>query len=438
MRSTIFIPKIIHVGYQNRKDTYTGKLAYIIYTDEKGVKRKQASWDSWRDDNIEPNTFDNVPTAGFVLNKKVGDTQSHWNFRQAYCRVYDPRGFEFEITIENLLYILENTNSIVGKGLEGDFVYGWDGKDLILIPTNSVDYKEIMAYTNLMYDKDFKVTAKTLKEGTVYRDKNNYLYMYIGKAPNYLYTSYSEVMLHDIESNGNAYWFAKFNSFEDYESCKGFTTVEEVNAESNFNNYGRKIHYDSKKTISSKTFIEIFDEVSSEFYASVYEDIQSCSWYSATDPNNVEIIPYTLDEFTKKIVDLCTIDKHKWREDFYFCSQLSSEIHQFKFEAEFKYEHYADLSSYKLQSAILSERDNRDYVNMKFGTYYSSGRYIQTSLTTSYNYKETPTKWQIEDMYNTLKPCYVQTYLLNGRKASIYNCYEPDLRKSYKQLQNKD
>ena len=146
MKSTIFIPKVINVGYQNRKDTYTGKLAYVVYTDEKGVIRKQASWDGWRDLNIEPNTFDNTPTSGFVLNKKVGDTRSHWNFRQAYCRVYDPRGFEFEITIENLLYILENTNSIVGKGLEGEFVYGWSGKDLILLPTNSPDYKDIMDY----------------------------------------------------------------------------------------------------------------------------------------------------------------------------------------------------------------------------------------------------------------------------------------------------
>lgn len=28
--------------------------------------------------------------------------------------------FEFEITIENLLYILENANPIKGKGLEGE------------------------------------------------------------------------------------------------------------------------------------------------------------------------------------------------------------------------------------------------------------------------------------------------------------------------------
>ena len=131
MNSSIFVPKTINVGYQNRSGTYTGKLAYVIYYDEKGKLRKEASWNSWRDDKIPNDEFENVPTEGFVLNKKAGDYSTGWDHRHAYCRVYDPRGFEFEITIENLLYILENANCIKGKGLEGEFIYGWDGKDLV-------------------------------------------------------------------------------------------------------------------------------------------------------------------------------------------------------------------------------------------------------------------------------------------------------------------
>ena len=71
MKSNIFIPKTINVGYQNRSGTYTGKLAYVIYYDEKGKLRKEASWNSWRDKKIPNEEFDNVPTTGFVLNKKV-------------------------------------------------------------------------------------------------------------------------------------------------------------------------------------------------------------------------------------------------------------------------------------------------------------------------------------------------------------------------------
>ncbi len=38
-----FIPSKIKVGFQERSDTYTGKLAYIIYYDNKGVLRKERS-----------------------------------------------------------------------------------------------------------------------------------------------------------------------------------------------------------------------------------------------------------------------------------------------------------------------------------------------------------------------------------------------------------
>ena len=131
--SNIFIPQKLKVGFNNRDDTYTKKLAYIIYYDNTGKLRKQISWENWRDKNIEPLEIDNTPISGFVLNKKVGGYQDYYNMRQTYIRVYDPRDFEFEITVPNLLYILENTSSIKGKGLEGDFVYGWDGTDLLLI-----------------------------------------------------------------------------------------------------------------------------------------------------------------------------------------------------------------------------------------------------------------------------------------------------------------
>ena len=46
------IPDKIHVGCVKRDDTYTGMLAYVIYTDEKGKVRKEKSWNGWRDKKI--------------------------------------------------------------------------------------------------------------------------------------------------------------------------------------------------------------------------------------------------------------------------------------------------------------------------------------------------------------------------------------------------
>lgn len=232
-KNQLFVPNTIKVGYDSRRDTYTGKLAYIIYIDEKGKVRKEASWNSWRDHKLGDDTFENTPTEGFVLNKKVGGYSTGWNHRQSRIRVHDPRGFELEISIENLLYILENTTSTVGKGLEGEFVYGWDGKDLLLIPCGSPDYISIKQYNELLRS-DLKLTAKTIKVGATYRNDKEADLIYIGRYDKYENRSYfNEVELnsrkYEIESNkkGKKYWFysPKSNSFTDYSSLNPFKLI---------------------------------------------------------------------------------------------------------------------------------------------------------------------------------------------------------------------
>jgi hypothetical protein len=172
------IPQKICVGYQNRKDTYSGKLAYVIYYDHKGKLRKANSWGSWRDHKIEPDDYENKPTSGFVLNKKVGGTNWGWNPRLTWVRVYDPRGFEFEISVANLVFILEECSSIKGKGLEGEFVYAWDGKELILLPVSSQEYKSSKEFTSL---KSMKIGRKDMVPGCWYKSKKDKQYMYLGR-----------------------------------------------------------------------------------------------------------------------------------------------------------------------------------------------------------------------------------------------------------------
>lgn len=180
----LFIPDRINVGFQERHDTYTGKLAYVIYFDTKGVLRKEASWKSWRDKKIDPVEYVNEPTEGFVLNKKVGGTKGHsWDQRNTYVRVYDPRGFEFEISIPNLLFILAECDCSRGKGLEGQFVYSWDGSDLVLLPVTSQDYTQSVEFTGL---KSMSVKAKDLISGATYLTKNQETLIYLGKFERYM------------------------------------------------------------------------------------------------------------------------------------------------------------------------------------------------------------------------------------------------------------
>jgi len=176
----LFIPDKVAVGFKEREGTYTGKLAYVIYYDKKGVLRKERSWQSWRDSKIKPEEFDNVPTEGFVLNKGVGGTRNSygWNPRNEYIRVYDPRGFEFEISVPNLLFILKECDCSRGKGLEGEFVYSWDKSELVLVPVSSMDYKLSQEFTDF---KEKSVKVKELVDGATYTTKNMEDIVYVGR-----------------------------------------------------------------------------------------------------------------------------------------------------------------------------------------------------------------------------------------------------------------
>ena len=183
MNNKIFIPVKCKVGFNKRIDCYTGKLGYAIYNDGKDW-RKEISWNSWRQKDLGEVVFDNKPMEGFVLNKKVGGTNNGWNHRSTYCRVFHPLNFEFEITIENLLYVLENTSSIKGKGLEGKFILGWQGKDLILVPEQAPEYKEMVIFTDL---QSLKLTKKDLVPGNIYLTKSMQRVVYIAEGDKYNY-----------------------------------------------------------------------------------------------------------------------------------------------------------------------------------------------------------------------------------------------------------
>lgn len=275
MKTNIFIPEKINVGFQNRSDTYTKKLAYVIYFDHKSVLRKEASWNSWRDRSIDNIIYENAPTSGFVLNKKVGDYVSSWNHRQAYVRVYDPRGFEFEITITNLLYILENTNSIKGKGLEGDFVYGIDGKELILIPTGSPDYVEITQFNKILHEKTY-IKSRELILGATYKTKDNQEWTYMGRFNYYDY---------DV-NKGKKYYF--------HDSTRTYS------------------YFQTLKSLGDK-LIGVVSEDCADNYADLFDKLERTTNYSPYDETKDEYISYEYDSFLNKM----SSDKYGYGASFY-------------------------------------------------------------------------------------------------------------------------
>ena len=280
MKNQLNIPTKIKVGFQRRSGTYTNKLAYVIYYDSKGTLRKQHSWEGWRHkvghsnsewssetrkhetythgDEMTPMDYDNIPTEGFVLNKKAGGTSWGWssNVRQTKCRVFDPRGFEFEISIENLLFILQETNSIKGKGLEGEFVYSWEGKDIVLLPVNCLEYKESAEFTSL---KTMKVTKSDMVEGCSYLTKDQKEVIYLGRYPWYelVYNSRNHgekildghkqhvfIYVDDIDKGGN--------QKDKYYLPKGFTGLAKKTSDTPVSNFAEIFDKFSKSRFSTK------------------------------------------------------------------------------------------------------------------------------------------------------------------------------------------
>jgi hypothetical protein len=351
MKANIFVPKKINVGFVNRQDTYTNKLAYIIYFDEKNVLRKEISWNNWRDKKIDSIIYNNEPLSGFVLNKKAGGYSTGWNHRQTYCRVYDPRGFEFEITIHNLLYILENANSIKGKGLDGNFIYGWEGKELILLPIDAPDYKEIKKYTDIILENK-TIKPKDLILGATYLTKDDKEYIYMGK-----YT----------------YWERGFSSGEIKNKGKQFYFIPKLENYTNYDSW-----YTLYRTTLGKKFIKCVNEKCIENFAFLFDIIENSSHYSPYDKTKDEYNFYTFEEFRKSVEKNMYLKKY-WREKDKKCFTLDK-----VWEGCYKY-------CYKLRH-----------------------EYNNNVIHRSENYY----KYDLEELYNKLKPMYKIEYLKNGKRLS--------------------
>jgi hypothetical protein len=277
-KEKMIIPKTITVGFKKRTDTYTGKLGYVVYTDEKGVLRKEPSWKSWRDKEIEPQTFENVPTSGFVLNKKVGETRCGWNPRMAWVRIYDPRGFEFEITVANLLYILEECTSTKGKGLEGEFVYSWDRADLVLLPVSSQEYGACQNFTSLQTKK---ITKDMMKEGRVYKNKQNEKVLYLGKQDYYEFDYVDGKYYSRIEKSKKVHVFYNYDIKKSYSKTDnywiqtGFTKIAEMVSEETSPDFPEKYQEYKNSIYGSK--VVSFEVIEQKNY--LLETIDNCDYW---------------------------------------------------------------------------------------------------------------------------------------------------------------
>lgn len=359
-----------------------------------------------------------------MLNKKVGNKSRCWrDRRQAYCRIYDPRNFEFEITIENLLYILEYSNSIKGRGLEGEFVYVWDGKNLLLMPVEAPDYKIIAEYNNIVHS-NVKIKAKNLIVGATYLTKDNQEFIYMGKFDYYScgyrwmengrYVSSNN--LDDIPTisgrfeptripyeridylYGKYYWFA----YKHYDSEYDFARCETIYK----NSY--KWKFEQYRSFPKNKFISCSDNKCSKEYSDIYEQMICTNNFSPRDSKKDVLVPYTYEEFER-----CVNEDRNQHNRFFSDNQVKYKI---------SYDDKTDLWTvgYASWGVDSKDRDADFYNRFDFIDVEVSGHYFWE--TKRFEKKIVP--MTLKELYKKLRPCYKEIYLANGKlfdRESFYS-----------------
>lgn len=327
--SNVFVAPKIRVGFQNRDDTFTGQLAYIIYYDEKGKIRKEKSWEGWRDKEIDPKEFENVPTEGFTINKDIKRYSGEWfSSTRTMIRIHDPRGFEFEVTTENLIGILMHTDCL-RRGLIGEFVYAWCGTDLVLLPTNSEEYQTAVKYTSGLAKK---VSAKSLTPGISYKTKREGDVIYIGRMSWYEYPNQNRYSSNCWEGERLEKKVHVFTS-DDGKTFIKKSSIEflaEPNNDTPVSNYASLVDKFNKKTYANKFVkfefrpVSFNPETKNESYYGL-KLLRSHYWTETATPNvfresmvNINVnVPYNPTTGLRD-VNAAVVSGYKIDNDYYY------------------------------------------------------------------------------------------------------------------------
>ena len=187
---------MLKVGFQKREDTYSSKLGFIIPADEITSNR---NFTRWINNQIPIEDIKNVPRSGFVLNKNIKRNFSYSSSEK--MRVFHPDGFEFEINMSNLSFILLNTN-ISAQEIMCDCVIGWFRGSVYLVPAHTEEGKDIINQNNVfrnisqieigcglkINDKSFFYAGNHLIHGVkkyVLLDPENSCYVDYAKLPEF-------------------------------------------------------------------------------------------------------------------------------------------------------------------------------------------------------------------------------------------------------------
>lgn len=180
----------------------------------KAELKRKATVDRWRQEDIEPRIIDNAPTRGF----KLAEVVSRWSTSNKLFRVLDPRGFELEITADNLLSIATHGSIIRGEIVE-ECVWVTDGS-LTLLPTTDPRY--------LRQTSTKLVDVKAVDAGKYFTSPGNLVSLFRFEGMfDVLYSEFRyEAVKWDVEKPSNGYGHGFYNRLDNHNVTEYETLVD--------------------------------------------------------------------------------------------------------------------------------------------------------------------------------------------------------------------
>ncbi len=167
-----YIPELMFTGYQLRgADDH--KLSFMTpYSEDKAFEKRLDTVRRWCNQGVKPELVKNVPSGGFKIDNNV----RRYRTDNVVWELTHPKGFNFQITSENLCELLLNSEILNGE-IQQQLLFVRRGNENYLTSTSSDIYKN--ALTQKKYET--KVSVKDLKIGDILTLKTGVKVVYYGK-----------------------------------------------------------------------------------------------------------------------------------------------------------------------------------------------------------------------------------------------------------------
>lgn len=155
----------MYVGFQRQRYLDSDEpriLGFVVpYGETKAHKKRIETVNRWANNKEDCRVIDNKPMRGFKLKEVV----SRHSTSNKFFRVLDPRGFELELSTDNVLDLILNSTFVKGEIIEECI---WtQNNGVYLVPTDSEKYKTLK--------NAVKKGSPTITTGKYYNSVNNVL-----------------------------------------------------------------------------------------------------------------------------------------------------------------------------------------------------------------------------------------------------------------------